>query len=122
MGHLQKLSQELFDADVPIMEGSKKELICWQTTLLDSTGSVQVKVWDKACYHLFAVAASGFRALWEKGVDDATTQEEVLDQLNTYLDQKVSCFCTVVARKYGKDGSLLDVQINVKNLEVHATE
>ena len=63
-----------------------------------------------------------FRDLWEKGVEDVTTQEEVLDQFNTYLDQKVSCFCTVVARKYGKDGSLLDVQINVKNLEVHATE
>ena len=96
--------------------------MCWQTTLRDSTGSVQVKVWDKACYHLFAVTVSGFRDLWEKGVEDVTTQEEVLDQLNTYLDQKVSCCCTVVARKYGKDGSLLDVQINVNNLEVHATE
>jgi len=121
-GHLPKLTPAFFDADVPIMEGNKKELMCWQTTLRDSTGSVQVKVWDKACYHLFAVAASGFRALWEKGVDDVTTQEEVLDQLNTYLDQKVSCFCTVVARKYGKDGSLLDVQINVNNLEVLLSE
>ena len=122
VGHLQKLSQEFFDADVPIIEGNKKELMCWQTNLRDSTGSVQVKVWDKACYQLFAVTASGFRDLWEKGVEDVTTQEEVLDQLNTYLDQKVSCCCTVVARKYGKDGSLLDVQINVNNLEVHATE
>ena len=122
MGHLQKLSQELFDADVLIMEGNMKEIMCWQTKLRDSTGSVQVKVWDKACYQLFAMTASGFRDFWEKGVEDVATQEEVLDQLNTYLYQKVSCSCTVVARKYGKDGSLLDVQINVNNLEVHATE
>ena len=68
------------------------------------------------------MTASGFRDLWEKGVENVATQEEVLAQLNKYLDQMVSCSCTVVARKYGKDGSLLDVQINVNNLEVHATE
>ena len=96
--------------------------MCWQTALRDSTGSVQVKVWDKACYQLFAVTASGFRDLWEKGVEDVTTQEEVLDQLNKNLEHKVSCSCNVVGRKYGKDKSLLDVQINVNNLEVHATE
>jgi len=51
------------------MEGNKKEIMCWQTKLRDSTGSVQVKVWDKACYQLFAMTASGFRDLWEKGVE-----------------------------------------------------
>jgi hypothetical protein len=122
VGHLKKMTSSFFAADVPIVEAASKELMCWQATFSDSTGCLQVKVWDKACNHLFLVTAYGLRNLWEKGIDDPDQQNEVLKQLNNHLENKVTCFCSVVGRKYGKNDSLFNVQININNLEVTSDE
>ena len=56
-----------FKHDAPLVGSEGKEQMCWKSSLVDVTGALDVKVWDKPCQDIFEVNAGGLRALWERG-------------------------------------------------------
>ena len=47
-GLLQKFDAKFFYNVVPVVGDGLAVNVCWQATVIDPTGSVAVKVWDKA--------------------------------------------------------------------------
>lgn len=82
IGKLPALTPQWFEQDPPLVGDPARELMCWVTTFTDTSGSVEVKVWDKACRVFFDVAGTELRSMWEKGVESSEQQEDILKRLN----------------------------------------
>ena len=53
VGYLGKFTAAFFDNDAPIVGDDAKEKICWRTSLADASGTLDVRVWDRAAFDLF---------------------------------------------------------------------
>ena len=89
--------------------------MCLKTVVDDSTGSVNVTLWDKACYEYFNITVTKLRDLWDEGVDNPENQDEILATLNARASETVVCFCK--AEVWQKR-----VQVNVNQLEIVESE
>ena len=118
VGTLRALTSEFFELDPPIMDTSKGERMCWKSALEDSTGSLRVRVWDKACYELFQCTAVKLRELWDEGVENPDMQDHILRELNRRTDTKVTCYCTANVWSAGLKKVKQDVQVNINALEI----
>ena len=107
-----------FEDDPPILETEKKMMMCLKTVVHDATGSVEVKIWDAACYDLFDVTASRLRELWEEGHDDEGKRKTILDKFNTLTAKKLELSCEAEVFSYGQSERKVVVQINVNTLEL----
>ena len=118
LGSFHKFNDDFFVADPPIVGDSPKEKICWNTRFTDVSGSLDVKVWDRACFELFGVAASKLREMWESGVEDEDARVEVLEKLNRHLDKMWRASCTLNIWSFGTKHRQHRVQINVNFVEM----
>ena len=50
-GTLSKFSDKFFEVDPPIVPRGDEGVVCWRTQLQDATGSIIVRVWNKARSH-----------------------------------------------------------------------
>ena len=117
-GTLRALTSEFFELDPPIMDTSKGERMCWKSALEDSTGSLQVRVWDKACYELFQCTAVKLRELWDEGVENPDMQDHILRELNRRTNTKVTCYCTATVWSAALKKVKQEVQANINALEL----
>jgi len=117
VGKLSKFTQAFFDADPPLVGDAPKEKLCWQTELTDDTGVCAVKVWDKPCYDLFRLTASGLRVKWEEGHETESKQDAILQELNDTLDGDVRCVCKLSVWSFGSLNEKHQVQINVNYID-----
>ena len=62
-GRLPMLTDDFFDIDPPIKGDGPTSKMCWQTHLEDNTGRLAVRLWDKACFEVFHVAAPELRSM-----------------------------------------------------------
>ena len=63
------------------------------------------------------LTATGFRSLWEAGIDDPSKQSASLETLNAKLDVDVLCFCSASVWSYGGKDVKHEVQVNVNGVE-----
>ena len=117
-GLLSKISDKFFEADPPIVFTGNKELMCWKTQLQDATGSIAVKVWNKACFALFGVGVDRMREYWGEGHDCQERRAEIILEFNAKLGLEVVCNCTVDVWSYGFKVKKYEPQINVNSLDV----
>ena len=117
-GVLSPLTPAFFDADPPLVGPEEAEKMCLVTELADTTGSVSVKVWDKACRALFDFTAAQLRELWERGVDDAASRVAVLESLNRHLHLEVRVLCSLSVWSYGQKERHHVGQVDVSLLEI----
>ena len=112
-GKLSQFQQDFFDADPPLVGDHPNEKMCWQTKLTDETGVCAVKVWDKPCYDLFQLTASGLRAKWEEGHENEGKRHDILKQLNANIDDDVRCVCKLSIWSFGTQSDNHKPQINI---------
>ena len=113
LGKFGKLTTDFFDKDPPtITDGNERSTMLWRTTISDSTDTIPVTVWDKACYQIFGLNATDMLTTWAKGVDATDEQEQILDTLNAALDASYRCACSV--SKWKQE---LQVSVNVVESE-----
>ena len=116
-GTISPFTEEFFNADAPLVDTAKGEVMCLQSQVCDDTGSMSVKFWDRACHELFGITASDLRKLWEEGVESEGKRPEILTILNKNTTKKFLCLCAGVTREYGAPLKKYSIQINVSNLE-----
>ena len=107
-----------FVDDPPILETEKRMMMCLKTDVHDSTGSVEVKIWDHACYDLFDVTAPRLREIWEEGHDDEGKRKTILGKFNKLTAKKLELSCEAEVFSYGQSERKVVVQINVNTLEL----
>ena len=95
IGKFSALSPQWFKKDPPLVGDPSREIMCWVTSFADTSGSLEVKVWDKACRQYFEVSGADLRGLWENGAQDSSKQEEILEQLNSSADRQWRAECTL---------------------------
>ena len=66
-GTLSKFSDKFFEVDPPIVPRGDEGVVCWRTQLRDATGSIIVRVWNKACFSLFGITVDKMREDWGDG-------------------------------------------------------
>ena len=93
VGSVQPLTKKFFDDDAPLLQKGDSQIMCWKSSIKDTTGSVPVKIWDKACYELFGVTSNRLRELWEEGVDSPEEQDRILQALNGNMSHEILCLC-----------------------------
>ena len=116
-GHVTLLTEAFFDADAPVV-GDTREIMRLSTSITDQTGSLDVTIWDHACYSLFGLAAPALRAAWENGIEHVEKREEVLEVLNVNLGKEVRASCTAKLVKKGFKNQNHAVSINVNFLQI----
>ena len=119
-GVLQKLDEDFFEKDAPLFGDEHQEKMCWNTSISDETGSVDLRVWDAACAELFGVTASTLRQLWEEGHCNAEHREKILRRLNANLDAEVTCTGKIKLSSYGFRTTVLQSHININVVELVA--
>ena len=80
-GTLSELNATFFEQDVPILQVGEHEKMCWRTTLTDATGTIEVKIWDRACYQIFRAPPVG-SVLFGKRVRSMRTTERISSGLS----------------------------------------
>ena len=113
VGQFQELAEQFFEDGAPIVGDGDRENICWRTTLTDETGSIPVKVWDKAAAIILGCTASALRTLWEEGNVQPEKQEKLLSDINKHLADKYECVCSASIWTYGYKVVKYSVQVNV---------
>ena len=107
-----------FTKDLPVVDVKEKEVMCISTSVQDQTGTLTVKLWDRACYELFKVTASELRELWEQGINDLSSQNDILQTLNQNLDSECECACSLSTWQRGFKDVKVEVNINVNAVEI----
>ena len=117
-GKLAVLTDAFFNEDPPLTGDPDKEKMCFKTTITDCTGTLDVKLWDRAGMQLFGMTASKLRAVWESGVEVAEKREDILTQLNIALKVEYTFACTGKVWSFGKSGSEKhSPDVNVDDIE-----
>ena len=116
-GSVVELTEKFFDDDAPIVQKGDTEVMCWKTSIVDQTGTITVKLWDKSCYDLFGVTSNRLRELWEQGVEEPDEQKQILDSLNSRLKSNIECLCQATVWRFGKDTHSCSVDVNVNEID-----
>ncbi|CAK0852046.1 unnamed protein product [Prorocentrum cordatum] len=58
VGRVAALTSDFFEDDVPILQKSDAEIMCYKASIADATGRLPVKIWDKPCHDIFGVTAN----------------------------------------------------------------
>ena len=119
-GTMSELDDSFFENDAPIVENDKKMMMCLRTTLHDTTGSIEVKIWDGACYDLFEVTAPKLREIWEEGNEKNDKRKGLLVKLNKLLVKNKTIIFSSEAEVviYGFKEKKVEAQINVNSVEL----
>ena len=107
-----------FPEDSPVVGEGDSQKICWNATLTDETGELKVKVWDAACFSILQLTASRFQQLWEEGVQNQSSRELILKNLNTRLSKAFQTYCTLKVWKKGVKTVQYKAEVHVNNAEV----
>ena len=118
VGSVQPLTKKFFDDDAPLLQKGDSQIMCWKSSIKDTTGSVSVKIWDKACYDLFGVTSNRLREMWEEGVDSPEEQDRILDELNEKMSHEVVCLCRADVWRYGRDNESCSIDIGVNDIDI----
>ena len=118
VAELPPFTNDFFVDDPPILETEKRMMMCLKTDVHDSTGSVEVKIWDHACYDLFDVTAPRLREIWEEGHDDEGKRKTILGKFNKLTAKKLELSCEAEVFSYGQSERKVVVQINVNTLDL----
>ena len=113
-----KFGDDFFEEDPPIKDSRERDIMCFSTSLEDNTGRVNVKLWDRACSDILGITASKLREYWEQGVEDPTTQKELLTTLNKNFSNVFTCSCSLSFWKKGIKDVKGQVTINVNAAEM----
>ena len=116
--HLGKFTAAFFDDDAPIVGDGAKERICWRTSLTDASGTLEVRVWDRAAFELFGLTAPGLREKWEKGSEDPDETEDILSELNAKFEAQFECACNMSVFSFGFKEAKHRVDINVNAVDI----
>jgi len=117
-GKFAPLTAKFFEEDPPIVGDDTKAKMCWRTTFQDESGCCDVKVWDKPCYNLFGLTASGLRAKWEEGLEDPAKRNDILLELNGPMENSIRCLCKLSVWSYGAANAAQHLsQINVNLID-----
>ena len=104
--------------DAPIVQKGDTEVMCWKTAIVDKSGTLRVKLWDKSCYDLFGVTCNRLRELWEQGVEQPDMQVQILDGFNSKLKTNVECLCQATVWRFGRENQSCSVDVNVNEIDV----
>ena len=115
---IQMIDAKFFDDDVPVVGDGLALKVCWHATVVDATGSVSVKVWDKAFRAITSVTGDRLRELWEAGVDRPGDQDHILKDLNATLDREVYLLCSARPWSYGSNPVNHTVDISIDDAEI----
>ena len=118
VGCFSLFNHSFFDEDPPIVGEEPHEQICWKTLLTDGSGSLEVRVWGRACRDLFHVTSANLRQLWEEGVNDEEKQENILEKLNQPLASTWRLSCSAKVWVHTSKQGKARVQVNVNALEL----
>ena len=88
------LTTEFFQQDPPLTGEGDAEKYCYKATITDMTGDLHVKIWSRACTHLFGMKESRLRTLWEDGLQNENKQQDILNQLNATMTKNWIFCCT----------------------------
>jgi len=125
VGKLSKFDATFFSNDAPILVVKDRNVMCVNSKLEDSTGSVDVKMWDSACQEILGVNVVDLRELWEKGVDDPDQEADILAKLNERFERACDCACSVNTwtriEKNSKE-TRIEATINVNAIEIQDEE
>ena len=120
VGRLSPLTADFFTNDAPILEKGDANIMCWKSELQDSSGKLEVKVWDKACYEIFGVTADKLRELWETGVENSSEVEKILADLNENLGGNIVCACSADLWRWGGRKEKVAVNVNINDVEIES--
>ena len=116
-GKLENFTKTLFQGDPPLV-GEEVEKMLWKCGFEDSSGTVTVRLWDRACGELLKITSQKFREIWDSGVEDPTKQEGILKSLNSHLQHNVRLYCKARVWKKGFKSESFEVQINANMAEI----
>ena len=119
VGQISAFDADFFKNDPPMLDVKDKEVMCFAVALEDETGTMEVKVWDRACYDILGVTASKLRELWEEGATDASKQSRILETLNAGFEHTCQCACSLRIWKKGFKEFQIETNINVNAIEVN---
>jgi len=115
---LSELNNTFFEGQTPSV-GEEKEKACLAVNLSDASGEISMKLWDKACYELFAMTVSKRREQWELGVEEEGKRDEVLKTLNKpIVENRVRVIGVAKIWTYGFKEKKHVAQINGNYLEL----
>jgi len=114
-GKIAPLTTEFFQQDPPLTGEGDAEKYCYRATITDMTGDMHVKIWSRACTHLFGMQESRLRTLWEDGLQNENKQQDFLHQLNATMTKKWIFCCT--GKVWSPDSKNSYPDINVDDVE-----
>lgn len=119
-GTFKPFDNLLFMKDVLIVGEGLREKLCWPAVLVDTTGEIPVKVWEKPCITIFDMNTSKFREKWEQGVESVDQREQILAVLNANLDCTYRMYCSMRVWSFGGKVIQYKVDVNVNAAQAMA--
>ena len=116
---LKQLNRSFFAKDVPIVvfkDGT--ETACLVGTLIDATGEVEVKLWEKAVYSVCGATTPKLKELWEKGVENDIVHNDILQNLNKNNDKNFLFIGAVKIAILGSKKACHKAQVNINWAEL----
>ena len=94
------------------------EEVCWTTDAYDSSGKLQVKIWDAAFRSLCGITADRLREIWDEGVEKEEERDVLIEELNMHSDCCILMSCTGSVWVSGGKEKKHAVQVNVNAIDV----
>ena len=111
VGKFRSLATSFFDDNAPLIEKASSIEMLWKTAIYDSTGEIQVYVWNSGCNVIFGMNAVLMHENWAEGAKDCDQRTDILLALNACLEKKYRCMCTAKMWKS-------TCQVNVNHVDV----
>ena len=105
------MSPTAFDADVPTIGELPQTKYLYRTEMFDTSGSLDVKLWDGAGQDIFGITANRFTEEWLKAIDVTEAQQSFIASANEKLAKKYLVSASVKLFKGKPD-------INVNHVEL----
>ena len=117
-GTFKAFEAGFFDDDPRTVDSYGTMRMCWKTRITDASGSVEVKLWDKACYTILGMTATRFQQCWQDGYEHEEQREDLLKTLNKNLDGTTyTAFCNMKLNTYGSREPIHIAEIHVNTTE-----
>ena len=121
-GTFKAFEATFFDNDPPTVDSNGTLKMCWKTYITDASGTVEVNLWDKACFSIFEMTATRFQQCWEEGYESKGKREDLLNKLNKNLaGTTYTAFCNMKLNTYGLKEPIHKAEIHVNNAEAWQT-